>query len=99
MNDSEPAYGELKYRRVLLKLSGEALLGTDRPFGIDEGVLRRYAAELKRANADLAEAKKSGNVLKRLGASVRAATAFLGLYTIPSKTNRVPETTRLEPAY
>jgi len=31
---------DLTYRRVLLKLSGEALLGTDRDFGIDEEVLR-----------------------------------------------------------
>jgi len=34
------------YRRVLLKLSGEALMG-DQKFGVDEKVLRRYSAELK----------------------------------------------------
>lgn len=35
-----------KYRRVLLKLSGEALLG-DAPYGIDNAVLSRYANEIK----------------------------------------------------
>jgi magnesium-protoporphyrin IX monomethyl ester (oxidative) cyclase len=36
------------------------------------------------------EAKKSGNVLKRVGASARAAVAFVSLYTIPAKQHRVP---------
>jgi len=35
-----------RYRRVLLKLSGEALMGT-RQFGIDAAVLKQYAAEIK----------------------------------------------------
>ena len=34
------------YQRVLLKLSGEALMG-DREFGIDPAVLRQYAAEIR----------------------------------------------------
>jgi uridylate kinase len=38
----------LKYKRVLLKLSGEALMGA-RDYGIDDAVLRRYAEEIKRA--------------------------------------------------
>jgi uridylate kinase len=38
----------LKYRRVLLKLSGEALMGTGE-FGIDTVVLQRYAQEIKSA--------------------------------------------------
>ncbi len=39
---------QLKYKRVLLKLSGEALMG-EREYGIDDSVLRRYAEEIKRA--------------------------------------------------
>ncbi|MEW6510342.1 MAG: UMP kinase [Bacteroidota bacterium] len=39
-----------KYRRVLLKLSGEALMG-DREFGIDNRVLSRYAEEIKAVHA------------------------------------------------
>ena len=38
--------GALRYRRVLLKLSGEALMG-ERQFGIDPAVLKQYAAEIK----------------------------------------------------
>ena len=36
----------MKYRRVLLKLSGEALMG-DKQFGIDNGRLAQYANEVK----------------------------------------------------
>ena len=36
----------LKYKRVLLKLSGEALMG-DHGFGIDPQVVARIAAEIK----------------------------------------------------
>jgi len=35
-----------KYRRILLKLSGEALMG-EREFGLDPEMLRSYASELK----------------------------------------------------
>lgn len=35
----------LKYRRILLKLSGEALMG-DKPFGIDSDTMHRYAQEV-----------------------------------------------------
>ncbi len=35
-----------QYRRILLKLSGEALMG-DQQFGIDPGVLKRYSIEIK----------------------------------------------------
>lgn len=35
-----------KYKRILLKLSGEALMG-DQEFGIDSKVLSRYAEEIK----------------------------------------------------
>jgi uridylate kinase len=38
--------GGPRYRRVLLKLSGEALMG-ERQFGIDPAVLKQYAAEIK----------------------------------------------------
>ncbi|MBT8327969.1 MAG: UMP kinase [Bacteroidia bacterium] len=41
----------MKYKRILLKLSGEALLG-DKEFGIDSSVLAKYAKEIK-AVADL----------------------------------------------
>ena len=40
MAQSSPAY-----RRILLKLSGEALLGSQ-PYGIDPAVIRRVASEI-----------------------------------------------------
>jgi uridylate kinase len=36
----------LKYKRVLLKLSGEALMG-DKKSGIDESVLEIYARQIR----------------------------------------------------
>ena len=38
--------GGPRYRRVLLKLSGESLMG-EREFGIDPAVLKQYASEIK----------------------------------------------------
>lgn len=37
---------KLRYKRVLLKLSGEALMG-DKQFGIDPAVLKQYSLEIK----------------------------------------------------
>ena len=54
---------------------------------------------LQRANADLAKARVQGQFFTRIGASARAAWAFIGLYTIPVVKNIPPTDTRLEPAY
>ena len=43
---------DMKYNRVLLKLSGEALMG-DREFGIDPKRIAEYAEEIKSPIADL----------------------------------------------
>jgi uridylate kinase len=40
----------LKYKRILLKLSGEALMG-DKNFGLDNDVISRYAKDIKEAVA------------------------------------------------
>ncbi len=40
---------QLKYKRILLKLSGEALMGKQE-YGIDDQVLRRYSQEIKKAH-------------------------------------------------
>lgn len=42
----KPLAGGVKYGRVLLKMSGEALLG-DQPFGIDTTTVQRVAQEIK----------------------------------------------------
>ena len=36
----------MKYKRVLLKLSGEALMGNQQ-YGIDSSVLSNYASEIR----------------------------------------------------
>ncbi|MCV6547965.1 MAG: UMP kinase [Cohaesibacter sp.] len=46
--------GQLKYKRVLVKVSGEALMG-DQDFGIDQAVVNRVAGELRDARAMGAE--------------------------------------------
>jgi uridylate kinase len=46
-----PMHPGLKYRRIVLKLSGEALCGRDGGFGIDGTVIRATAAELAEVHA------------------------------------------------
>ncbi|MEM1361722.1 MAG: magnesium-protoporphyrin IX monomethyl ester (oxidative) cyclase [Pseudomonadota bacterium] len=58
--------------------------------------------KLQKANVDLAaeEGRKGlGALLRKTGARLRAASAFVGLYMIPAKKHDVPVNTRLEPAY
>ena len=62
----------LRYRRVLLKLSGEALMG-DAPYGIDHDVLQSIAREIyavSQLGLELALVIGGGNVFR----GVRAAT-------------------------
>ncbi|MGR3272932.1 magnesium-protoporphyrin IX monomethyl ester (oxidative) cyclase [Thalassococcus profundi] len=57
---------------------------------------------LQAANVQIAAGKKAGGFggkLTELGGSLKAALAFVKLYTIPTVKHRVPESTRLEPAY
>lgn len=59
---------DIKYRRVLLKLSGEALMG-DREFGIDPSVPQRLATEIKpvwEAGVQLAIVIGGGNIFRGL---------------------------------
>jgi uridylate kinase len=68
---SEPV--EFKYRRILLKLSGEALMGGGN-YGIDPLVIKRIAAEigdLTRGGAQVAIVTGAGNLFR--GAGLAAA--------------------------
>jgi uridylate kinase len=72
-------------RRVLLKLSGEALMGT-RPCGIDPGVVREIAAQVGLAQADgvqVALVVGGGNIFRGLAASEsgmdRATGDYMGM--------------------
>jgi uridylate kinase len=56
----------LKYKRVLLKLSGEALMG-DKQFGIDHERLQAYAADVKKirdAGVEVAIVIGGGNIFR-----------------------------------
>ena len=77
--------GATRYRRVLLKISGEALAGLG-GYGIDPGVLAAFAAELKDVHAlgcELALVIGGGNIFRGLAASARGldrATAdYMGM--------------------
>ena len=73
---------ELKYRRVLLKLSGEALMGNEE-YGIDPKVIDRLAAEISELNkkgAEIAIVIGGGNIFRGTGLAARGidrATADL----------------------
>jgi uridylate kinase len=56
----------MKYKRVLLKLSGEALMG-NKNFGIDHNILSQYAIEIKAAletGVELAIVIGGGNIFR-----------------------------------
>lgn len=64
---SEPA--KPAYRRILLKLSGEALMG-DQPFGIDPDMIQRVASEvteLTRLGVQVAMVIGGGNLFRGAG--------------------------------
>jgi uridylate kinase len=69
-------------RRVLLKLSGEALLG-DAEYGIDPGVVRNIAGEVADAAADGIQAAivvGGGNIFRGLAASAKGMDRATGDY-------------------
>jgi len=64
---------EISYRRVLIKLSGEALMG-DANYGIDPAIIERIAVEineLTKANIEVAMVIGGGNIFR--GAGLAAA--------------------------
>ena len=69
----------------LATLTGDETLGWD------------YYATLAE-NEARAQGGLSGR-LRSLGAQMRAAAAFVGLYTIPARKHALPVSTRMEPAY
>jgi uridylate kinase len=71
------------YRRVLLKVSGEALMGSQ-PFGIDESVVAAIADEVRGVVHDLgvemAIVVGGGNIIRGLAASHRGIDRVTGDY-------------------
>src|SRR2546427_3376381 len=76
---------DLKYKRVLLKLSGEALMG-DKGFDIDPDVVRRMATEIKEVHGlgvQMAVVIGGGNIFRGLAASAqgfdRISADYMGM--------------------
>ena len=77
MASDEPAY-----RRILLKLSGEALMGSQ-SFGIEEPVVAQIADEIKRVydlEVQIAIVIGGGNIIRGLAASHRGVDRVTGDY-------------------
>jgi uridylate kinase len=75
----------LRYRRILLKLSGEALRGETR-YGIESGVLRSIAAEIADAHAlgvEMALVIGAGNIFRGMQGATegmdRATADYMGM--------------------
>jgi uridylate kinase len=86
---TKPAAGQqpapLHYGRVLLKLSGEALMG-ERGYGIDSDVLQNIASELKEVHAlgcELAIVIGGGNIFRGIAGTTRgmerASADYMGM--------------------
>ncbi len=76
---------QIKYKRILLKLSGEALMG-ELPFGIDESTISRIAGEIRSVielGVSVAVVIGGGNIFRGIkGASMgmdRASADYMGM--------------------
>jgi uridylate kinase len=81
-----PPPGKLKYPRVVLKLSGEALCGEEGAFGIQPNTLNTFASELAEVHAEgvqIGIVVGGGNIFRGLkGASAgmdRAQSDYMGM--------------------
>jgi len=76
---------ELKYRRILLKISGEAMMG-DKDYGIDPSIADFIAKEIKEAvsrGVEIAIVIGGGNIFRGVEASMkgieRASADYMGM--------------------
>jgi uridylate kinase len=72
----------MKYNRVLLKLSGESLMG-DQSYGIDPAMLTRYANDIKdaiNAGAQIAIVIGGGNIFRGLQGAAKGMDRVQGDY-------------------
>jgi len=76
---------KLKYQRILLKLSGEALMG-DKGYGIDPAVIHKVAENIKSVvelGTEIAIVVGGGNIFRGLAASAngmdRATADYMGM--------------------
>lgn len=68
----------MQYKRILLKLSGEALMG-DRQYGIDPERLKDYAEEIKSVvdqGVEVAVVIGGGNIFRGVAGASKGMTVF-----------------------
>lgn len=82
---SEATSGTPAFRRILLKISGEALMGAGK-FGIDPAVVNEIAEEIKQVHdlgVEVAVVVGGGNIFRGIAASTqgmdRAAADYMGM--------------------
>ena len=79
---SDPSSPPPYYKRILLKLSGEALMG-DQPYGIDPAIATRIAqdiAEIQSLGVQTGVVIGGGNIFRGLAASTRGMDRSTGDY-------------------
>lgn len=72
----------MKYKRILLKLSGEALMG-DLPYGIDNERLKEYAQEIKKVvemGCEVAIVIGGGNIFRGVAGAAKGMDRVQGDY-------------------
>ncbi len=72
----------MKYKRILLKLSGEALMG-ERQYGIDNDRLKEYAVEIKKVvdkGCEVAIVIGGGNIFRGLAGAAKGMDRVQGDY-------------------
>lgn len=85
MNEETSETPALNYRRILLKLSGESLMGRQQ-FGIDESMLKRYAEEIRHVvdrGGEVAVVIGGGNIFRGVNNATtgmtRAHADYMGM--------------------
>lgn len=74
--------GRPRYHRILLKLSGEALLG-DRPYGVDPAFctfIAKQLVEVRRLGTEVAVVVGGGNIFRGLAAAAKGMDRATGDY-------------------
>jgi uridylate kinase len=77
-----PDFGQLRYRRILLKLSGEALLG-ERQYGVDPAFcafIAKQVADVRAMGVEVGIVVGGGNIFRGMAAAARGMDRATGDY-------------------